>query len=99
MPSVREKLNSKTLFVIDDNELFREMAVELLSENGYAMREFNDAQDALNALQTGDLPDLIITDVNMPQLNGVKFAKILRENMRFAKIPLVICSNDDMVGD
>jgi CheY-like chemotaxis protein len=90
-------VNTKKIFLIDDNDYFREMAIEILVKNGYQIQESSDGEDALRCLNSGPLPDLIVSDVNMPKLNGIMLAKILRENPRFTSIPLIICSNDDLL--
>ncbi len=77
----------RTILIVDDDRHIVEMVAELLSSEGYAVRQ---AYDGLTALQEAELaaPDLVLSDVAMPRLNGVALAQRLRER----GIPVVLLS-------
>ena len=70
---------TETLFVVEDEEVVRDFAVSMLREFGYRVLE---AGNAVEALPLGehyeDRIDLLVTDVIMPKMNGVKLAERLR---------------------
>ena len=77
----------RTILIVDDDRYIVEMVAELLSSEGYTVRK---AYDGLSALQEAELtpPDLVLSDVAMPRLNGVALAERLRER----NIPVVLLS-------
>jgi len=77
----------RTILIVDDDRHIVEMVAELLASEGYAVRK---AYDGLSALQEADLtpPDLVLSDVAMPRLNGVALAERLRDR----GIPVVLLS-------
>ncbi len=67
----------KILIAEDDWEL-RRLFAHVLIKNGYAVKEVDNGQEALNALD-GDYFDLIISDIMMPVMDGYEFVRLLRE--------------------
>ncbi len=56
---------------------------------------FNNGMDALVHLQAGHIPDIIISDINTPMLNGVKFLEQVKSSGYFNAIPVIILSGED----
>lgn len=56
---------------------------------------FNNGLDAISYLQAGNIPDIIISDLNTPQLNGVKFLEQVKSSGFFNAIPVIILSGED----
>ncbi|HLO51072.1 MAG TPA: ATP-binding protein [Kamptonema sp.] len=81
----------KTILVVDDDDNIRKLLKQQLEAEGYAVKE---AQDGKNAIVTAkrELPDLIILDVMMPEMNGFDVAAILRNDPITMGIPIVINS-------
>lgn len=80
--------------IADDEQLFREGIRFLLERqpNFSVVFEANDGQDLVNFLSnTTKLPDIVLTDLNMPKLNGIEATKIIREN--FPSIQIVALSS------
>ena len=82
---------ARKILVIDDDYSFAEFAKMLLEMFGYTVKI------SLNAIKIVDLaisekPDLIIMDINMPEINGIEAVKILKSNRKTAKIPILMCS-------
>ncbi len=77
---------AKTIFIVDDSTVML-MSVKLtLEKAGYQVETAKDGLDAFNRLKAGLKPDLIITDVNMPNMNGMEFIKNTRTLLRFTPI-------------
>ena len=62
-----------TVFVVDDLPVIVMTVVAILNESGFNATGFNGAEDALQAAEAG-CPDLLITDVSMPGMNGIELA-------------------------
>lgn len=75
--------------VVDDSMLIRHTVCRFLEERGFAVRSANNGRDALEAL--GHLrPDIIVTDVQMPNMSGTELITALRAATATARIPVVI---------
>lgn len=84
---------SFTILVVDDSNVVRKYVSQLLKKNSYNVITKNDGLEALNAmLENQVLPDLIISDIEMPNLDGIEYVKKLREEKRFVNIPVIIIS-------
>ena len=83
-----------TVLLIDDNEMILSLVENCLSDY-YSIRPFISASDALVAIDGGLHPDLIVTDLNMPDLNGLTFLKQLKENANTSGIPVMILSGSE----
>lgn len=97
---VRER-SDKRLLVAEDSPLLRKLLQTTLSEAGYDNVEFfEDGKDALayleNQAKKGDIEDviqLVITDIEMPQMDGHHFTKRIREHKSLEKLPVIIFSS------
>ena len=77
--------------VIDDTDVVRQMYVSVLRLEGFTVEEAHDGQQGLEkavALR----PDIIITDVAMPVMDGRETIRRLREDDRTRHIPIIVCS-------
>ena len=81
----------KTVFVIDDDELMREMLTRLLEKTGCCVRSFPSPLHALPLIDSGH-PDAIVSDVQMPGMNGLELTRNLRE--RGIIVPIVLVTAD-----
>ncbi|HYY70750.1 MAG TPA: response regulator [Terriglobales bacterium] len=79
------------LLIIDDEPAIRELFQTLLSAQGYEVRVAKDGFDAL-AQMRGALPDLIVTDLKMPNMSGFEFLSVARR--RFPQIPTIAISGE-----
>src|SRR3954464_9472660 len=80
----------KILFV-DDEEQIRRLLSSFLTRRGYLVKTAVDGQEALNMLEA-ETPDLVITDVNMPNVDGVELTRRLRAHPRFGTMPIIMLS-------
>ncbi len=79
------------ILVVDDQVLIRELVAEILIDEGYQVATCNHGQEALDRLATLD-PQLVITDMMMPVLDGWNFVQRLRQHDNWRHLPVVIMS-------
>jgi DNA-binding response OmpR family regulator len=80
----------KKILVIDDERTIRVLLENFLKE--YVVITKNDGLEGLSWLQEGNMPDLIVADIQMPNLDGYEFVKQLRASGYFKDIPLIVLS-------
>jgi len=81
---------SLNFLVVDDFTTMRRIVRNLLKELGFTnVDEAEDGQDALNKLQAGNF-DFVISDWNMPNMDGLALLKNLRAEERFANLPVLM---------
>lgn len=78
--------------VVDDSMLIRHTVCRYLEERGFGVETASNGQEALEALKRV-LPDLIITDMQMPKMGGTEFITALKSNTSTASIPIVVVSS------
>jgi CheY-like chemotaxis protein len=86
------------VFVIDDDTDARELMALLLRDEGYDVRAFGDAGDALRTLRGGARPDAILVDLMMPKMSGWEFYAEVRRDAALSAIPLAVVSGDPLAG-
>ena len=87
-----------SILAVDDSASMRQMISFTLKNEGYNVVEAVDGQDALEKAGTRDF-DLVLTDQNMPRLDGIGLTKKLRSNPKFKTTPILILtteSSDEM---
>ena len=82
---------SRSILVVDDERGFRDVVTVILESQGYQVHQAHHANDALGLLDE-TTPDLILTDMMMPEMDGVGLIKRLRETPKWANIPVVVSS-------
>ena len=87
----------RVLFV-DDEEQIRKLLSTWLTRQGYEVTVANDGWEALKAVRA-KTPDLVITDVNMPNMNGLELTRRLRADHRTARIPVIMLSARKQADD
>ncbi|MEU1122893.1 SpoIIE family protein phosphatase [Streptomyces sp. NPDC005899] len=79
------------VLIADDNADMREYLTRLLRGAGYQVHAVNDGQQALDTIRT-DVPDLVVSDVMMPRLNGLSLVSALRTDQSTASVPVILLS-------
>lgn len=77
---------SKHIFLIDDSATMLMSLKATLEISGFKVDTAKDGQEALNRLRAGLKPDLVITDINMPNVDGLAFIQEARKIVRFTPI-------------
>jgi CheY-like chemotaxis protein len=80
-----------TLVVVDDESLVTEILTFLLGNEGYVVHTASNGREALE-VTARVRPDLIVTDLMMPVMSGVEFARSLRAGDAFRSVPIILCS-------
>jgi CheY-like chemotaxis protein len=78
---------SNRVLLVDDEPLIRKVISAYLVAAGYVVRPAFDGLDAIGKLRAG-LPDLMISDLNMPRMEGFEFLEVIRK--RFPQIPSLL---------
>ena len=78
---------------VDDSASIRLMVIFTLKENGYNVIEACDGKEALWKINDAVF-DLIITDLNMPNINGIELIKKIRSDSKFSYIPIVMLTTE-----
>lgn len=81
----------KKILVIDD-ELSIRMLLENFLKKDYDVVTKNDGMEALKWMEDGNIPDLVVADIQMPNLDGYEFIKNIRASGYFKDIPLIMLS-------
>ena len=82
-----------TILAVDDSASMRQMVSFTLKNAGYNVVEAVDGQDALDKAGSRDF-DLVLTDQNMPRLDGIGLTKKLRDNPKFKATPILILTTE-----
>jgi CheY-like chemotaxis protein len=86
--SLKEDM-SRVALVVDDSMLIRHSVCRFLEERGFIVEAATNGQEAIEILGTV-LPDIVITDLQMPKMTGSELITRLKEKAQTAKIPVVI---------
>src|SRR3546814_5952016 len=89
----------KSVLRVDDSPFFRNLLTPLLSVAGYDVTAVDSAAAALSRLEDGGEFDVIISDIEMPGMNGYEFAKAIRDDRRWQETPLVALSSHATPAD
>jgi len=76
----------KTIFIVDDSLTMLMSLKTSLQISGYVVETASDGKQAMDKLLSGLKPDLIITDINMPNMDGIEFIRQARTRLRFTPI-------------
>lgn len=87
---------TKTILTVDDSRMMREMLLMVLQGAGFNVVQAEDGADGLEALGRSS-PDVIITDINMPKLDGYGFIEGVRRDERYRATPILVLSTESSV--
>src|SRR6266851_3615235 len=85
--------NAKRILIVDDSPFFRNLLAPLLSVAGYQVTTVESADRALGLCEAGEDFDVIVSDIEMPGMNGFQFAEAVRSSARWQNTPLVALSS------
>lgn len=88
----------KRILVVDDSITVREMERKLLENQGYEVEVAVNGMDGWNAIRTGQY-DLIVTDIDMPRINGIELVSQIKNNQTLKSLPVIIVSYKDREED
>jgi two-component system chemotaxis response regulator CheY len=84
----------KKILIVDDSAAIRQSISFILKQEGYETVEATDGLEGLAALGAADAFDLVITDVNMPNLDGIGFIRKARELPKYKFTPILVLTTE-----
>ncbi len=100
--SAMEKIDlssmTKTVLIVEDNELNMKLFHDLLDAHGYGVLQAVNADEAM-ALAREHIPDLILMDIQLPEVSGLEVTKWIKEDKELANIPIIAVTAFAMKGD
>ena len=91
-------MKSKTILVVEDNELNMELITDVLSLAGYSLLTAREAKTALKIAKESH-PDLILMDIQLPGMDGMEATRHLKADPLTVSIPVVAVTSHAMKGD
>lgn len=89
---------SKTVLAIEDNKVNMLLVSRVVEAEGYNLLRAEDGPGALELLEETS-PDLILLDVNIPGINGLDLARMIKDDEKLSAIPVVATTANVLVGD
>ena len=88
----RSMPNARKIMLVDDSAFFRDMLAPLIKAAGYQVIAAGSAAQALATIKSGARVDVVVTDVDMPEMDGFQFAAVLRDDPTTAAVPIIALS-------
>jgi two-component system chemotaxis sensor kinase CheA len=88
-----EAHDKKRILVVDDSALVRDTVADILRVNGYNVGTVPDGDVALSMLRSGEPFDLVLSDVQMPNMGGVELTRAIRADKTLFSLPIVLMSS------
>ena len=89
---MRPSVSAQSVLLVDDSAFFRNMLAPVLKAAGYKVRVAPNAQEGLVALRSGQPFDVVLTDIEMPDMNGFEFAETIRADAHLSSVPIIALS-------
>jgi len=90
---------AKHILIVDDSKTVRNLVAFIMKKEGFKVTSAEDGLDGLEKLYSMEKVDLIISDVNMPRMDGFTFIKTVREQDTYRDVPIVILSTEGQEKD
>jgi len=90
---MRPSASAQSVLLVDDSAFFRNMLAPVLKAAGYRVRVAPNAQEGLTALRSGQTFDVVLTDIEMPDMNGFEFAETIRADQHLSAMPIIALSS------
>ena len=88
---------SKIVLTVDDSRTMRDMLMLALSNAGFSVIQAEDGVHGLETLETAH-PDVIVTDINMPRMDGFGFIEGVRRDHRHRAIPILVLTTESDIA-
>lgn len=89
----------KHILIVDDSKTVRNLVAFIMRREGFRVTMAEDGMDGLEKLFSNIGLDLIISDINMPRMDGYTFIKSVREQREFRDIPIIVLSTEGQEQD
>jgi two-component system chemotaxis response regulator CheY len=87
----------KTALVVDDSPTMRQMVAFTLTNAGFNVVEAEHGKDAVNKVIAGPKMDIVVTDLNMPEMDGISLIKELRKMAAFKFTPILMLTTESAI--
>ena len=84
---------SRSILLVDDSAFFRNMLAPVLKAAGYRVTTASNAGEALNVLRAGHRFDVMLTDIEMPDMNGFELAEAIKADQKTSDMPIIALSS------
>ena len=85
---------AKTVLVVDDSPTMRQMVAFTLTYAGYQVVEAGNGKEAVGKVNGGAKPDLVVTDLNMPEMDGITLIKEIRKMPALKFTPILMLTTE-----
>ncbi|WP_147821750.1 response regulator [Salidesulfovibrio onnuriiensis] len=89
----------KHVLIVDDSKTVRNLVAFIMKKEGFKVTTAEDGLDGLEKLYGAGEVDLIVSDINMPRMDGLTFIKTIREQDAYKDIPIVVLSTEGQDKD
>lgn len=90
---------AKHILIVDDSKTVRNLVAFIMKKEGFRVTTAEDGLDGLEKLYSLSDVDLIISDVNMPRMDGFTFIKTVREQDAYRDVPIIVLSTEGQDKD
>lgn len=90
---------SKHILIVDDSKTVRNLVAFIMKKEGFKVTTAEDGYDGLEKLYSAERVDLVISDVNMPRMDGFTFIRTVREQEAYRDLPIVVLSTEGQEKD
>jgi two-component system chemotaxis response regulator CheY len=80
--------------VVDDSRPIRRIESDILNEIGFETQSAENGLEALKLLESSEIPDIVLVDWNMPEMDGLEFTKAVRSDDRLADLTLLMVTTE-----
>jgi two-component system chemotaxis response regulator CheY len=88
---------SKTALIVDDSPTMRQMVAFTLTNAGFTVVEAEDGKDAVEKVAAGPKMDIVVTDLNMPKMDGIELIRELRRLSAFKYTPILMLTTESAI--
>lgn len=85
---------SKHILIVDDSKTVRNLVAFIMKKEGFRVTTAEDGLDGLEKLYSAGQVDLVVSDINMPRMDGLTFIKALREQAQYRDLPIIVLSTE-----
>jgi len=88
---------AQTVLIVDDSRTMRDMVALTLADAGFQVVQAGDGDEAVGKLASGSKPDLVVTDLNMPGMDGISLIREIRKmpTLKFTPILMLTTESSD----
>ena len=90
---IRPSVTAQSILLVDDSAFFRNMLAPVLKAAGYRVIVAQSGHEGLGLLRSGQQFDVVLTDIEMPEMNGFEFAEAIRADQRMGEMPIIALSS------